>query len=108
RDYVAALALANRFLSAWQNQDEETGLLMLTQEAKRHSSEDRLQDFFVPEAATRRSYEIARGRRVRAGLYSFSVTLLEANSQRHGIQPRYSQIVVVRTGKDDWAIDKLP
>jgi hypothetical protein len=24
------------------------------------------------------------------------------------VHPRFSQIVVVNTGKDDWAIDKLP
>ncbi len=39
--YVSALAAANRFLQAWQNQDHETGLIMLTDDAKEHSSADR-------------------------------------------------------------------
>ena len=44
--YASALAAANRFLQAWQNQDHEAGLLMLTDVAKQHSSEDRLEIFF--------------------------------------------------------------
>ena len=47
REYVEALAAANRFLHAWQSQDHEGGLLMLTDEAKRRASEDRLQKFFL-------------------------------------------------------------
>ena len=43
---TSALAAANRFLQAWQNQDRETGLLMLTDDAKQASSEDRLEAFF--------------------------------------------------------------
>ena len=30
RDYVSALSAANRFLQAWQTQDHEAGLLLLT------------------------------------------------------------------------------
>ena len=43
--YMSALAAANRFLQAWQNQDHETGLLMLTDDAKQHSSADGLEAF---------------------------------------------------------------
>src|SRR5512143_2802276 len=45
-DYVSALATANRFLHAWQVQDHETGVLMLTDAAKQHLSEERLDAFF--------------------------------------------------------------
>src|ERR1700730_1509822 len=63
--YRSALATANRFLQAWQSQDHETGLLMLTDGAKHHSSEDDLRSFFSsgPDAA----YEIARGKKLKAG-----------------------------------------
>ena len=44
--YISALSAANRFLQAWQNQDHETGLLMLTDDAKQHSSEEGLEAFF--------------------------------------------------------------
>ena len=43
RGYSSALAAANRFLQAWQNQDHETGLLMLTDVAKQDSSQDRME-----------------------------------------------------------------
>ncbi len=110
QDYVNALAAANRFLQAWQTQDHETALLMLTDTAKRHSSEDRLQSFFSPRPATRQAYEIGRGRKLKPGRYTFPVALfaITASSGRSLARLRFSQIVVVRTGKEDWAIDKLP
>ena len=107
RGYVSALGTANRFLQAWQNQDNETGLLMLTDDAKQHSSEDRLEAFFSSGADA--AYEIARGKKMKAGRYAFPVTLFPFQSGTNGSgQPQKSQIVVVRTGKDEWAIDRLP
>jgi hypothetical protein len=107
RGYVSALGAANRFLQAWQNQDNETGLLMLTDDAKQHSSEDRLEVFFSSGADA--AYEIARGKRMKGGRYAFPVTLFPFQSGTTGAaRPQKSQIVVVRTGKGEWAIDRLP
>jgi hypothetical protein len=107
RAYISALAAANRFLQAWQNQDHETGLLMLTDEAKQHSSEDRLDSFFSSGAEA--AYEIARGKRMKAGRYAFPVTLFPfLSSAANSDRPQKSEIVVVQTGKDEWAIDRLP
>lgn len=107
RGYASALAAANRFLQAWQNQDHETGLLMLSDEAKQHSSEEQLEEFFAsgPDGA----YEIARGKRLKAGRYTFPATLFSARSGMEGkARFRRSVIVVVRAGEDEWAIDRLP
>ena len=110
--YVAALGAANRFLQAWQNQDHETGLLMLTDDAKEHSSEDHLESFFASGGDS--AYEIARGRKMKDGRYSFPVTLfpfrpvpLHPGAARPD-RPQKSAIVVVQAGKDEWAIDRLP
>ena len=56
------------------------------------------------------SYEIGQGKKVKFGTYSFPVTLFVIGTAKAAkpIRPRVSQIVVVRTGIDDWAIDKLP
>src|SRR6266478_6345031 len=81
--YVSALAAANRFLQAWQNQDHETGLLMLTDAAKQRSSEDRLEVFFT--SGLDAAYEIARGRKMKDGRYSFPVTLFP--SQKDTAKP---------------------
>jgi hypothetical protein len=107
-DYVSALAAANRFLHAWQTQDHETGLLMLTDAAKHHTSEDRLQQFFSPGPATQHAFEISQGKKLKTGRYTFPVALFGIREDQRWIYPRFSQIVVIRTGKDDWAIDKLP
>jgi hypothetical protein len=108
-NYVFALAAANRFLRAWQTQDHETGLVMLTDAAKHHTSEDRLQTFFSSESAAQPAFEINRGKKLKAGRYSFPVVLFDVASAPRKLQyPRHSHIVVVKTGKDDWAIDKLP
>jgi hypothetical protein len=107
RAYASALAAANRFLQAWQNQDHETGLLMLTDAAKHQSSEDRLEMFF--SSGSDSAYEIARGKKLKAGRYAFPITLFVFHSgTTWSDRPQKSEIVVVRTGKDEWAIDKLP
>ena len=107
-DYVSALAAANRFLHAWQTQDHEAGLLMLTNAAKRHTSEENLEVLFAGGPATQQAFEIRQGKKLKAGRYMFTVALFDIRRKQKWIQPRLCQIVVVRTVKDDWAIDKLP
>jgi hypothetical protein len=105
--YASALAAANRFLQAWQNQDHETGLLMLTDTAKQNSSQDRLEVFFA--SGHDAAYEIARGKKLKAGCYAFPVALFTSVAgMTNAARPQKSQIVVVRAGRDEWAIDKLP
>jgi hypothetical protein len=107
RDYPAALAAANRFLHAWQERDHETGILMLTDEAKQHISEALLEDFFSPEAASRRAYEIVRGKKLSGSRYAFPVALFEAPGKARSA-PRYSQIIIVKDGQAEWSVDKMP
>jgi hypothetical protein len=105
--YVSALATANRFLQAWQNQDHESGLLMLTDDAKERSSEILMEAFFSSGADA--AYEIARGKKVTAGRYTFPVTLFPLKSGASiPEKPQKSEMVVVQTGKNEWAIDRLP
>jgi hypothetical protein len=107
RGYASALAAANRFLQAWQNQDHETGLLMLTDAAKQNSSASRMETFF--SSGSDSAYEIARGKRLPDGRYTFPVTLFPYHADSNKAdQPQKSEILVVRAGKDEWAIDKLP
>jgi len=106
RDYRSALATANRFLHAWQAQDQETGLLMLTDAAKRGTSMDRLQSFFSP--GPQAAFEISRGRKLKTGRYAFPITLFATVPGKGPLPPRLSQLIVTRTSKDDWAVDKLP
>jgi hypothetical protein len=108
REYVSALASANRFLSAWQTQDHEAGIILLTDAAKQHVSEDRMQAFFAPGSSIQEGYEISRGKKLKPGRYVFPVALFEIGPDHKWVHPRFSQITVVNTGKDDWAIDKLP
>lgn len=108
-EYVAALATANRLLHAWQVQDQEAGLLLLTDAAKKHTSEDHLDRFFSSVGSSQEGFEINRGKRLRAGRYRFPVALWQTvPGKDHQPRSRFSEIVVVRTGKDEWAIDKLP
>lgn len=101
--YSSALAAANRFLHAWQNQDHETGIIMLTDSARQQTSPELLQAFFSPSSEA--AYEIARGKRMKSGEYVFPAVLFGASSAS---RPHYCTIVVIRSGKDDWAVDKLP
>jgi hypothetical protein len=106
-DYVSALATANRFLYAWQTHDQETGLLLLTNTAKKSTSEDRVTDFFSSNSPV--TYEISRGTKSKPGQYVFPIALYDSATMREKrCRPRYSRITVIRTGKEDWAIDTLP
>ena len=105
-NYILALAAANRFLHAWQALDYETGLVMLTDNAKRDISEPRLQAFLSP--GPQAAFELARGKKLHSRRYAFPVVLFGVRQDGKTIRPRLSELVVVRTGKDDWAIDKLP
>ncbi len=103
-DYVSALATADRFMHAWQTQDEEKGLMMLTDSVKQHWPEERLEAFFA--SADHAAYQISQGRKLKAGRYSFPVALLENVGTK--IRRRFSEVVVTQTGREDWAVDKLP
>jgi hypothetical protein len=106
-NYVSALAVANRFLQAWQTQDHESGLMMLSDAAKNQTSIDRLEKYFSPDATTPRAYQITHGQKLKTGRYRFPVALLELKTGRVP-RTRNSQLIVIQTGKDDWAVDKLP
>lgn len=103
-DYISALAAADLFFHAWQNHDQETGLLLLTNAAKQRTSPEQIESFF---SASRPAYEITLGKKLRRGRYRFAVALFETSSHRRANR-RYSELVVVRAGKNDWAIDNLP
>ena len=89
--YGPALAAANRFLHAWQTQDHETGIMMLTDSARQHASREQLQEFFSSGANE-------------AG-FVFPVVLFDTASSPH---PHFCRIIIVKAGKDEWAVDKLP
>jgi hypothetical protein len=102
--YSSALATANRFLHAWQTQDHETGIMMLSDAARQRVSPDQLQEFFSPAASA--AFEIEHGKRLNAGEYAFPVVLF--GLARSHDRAHICRIVVIRAGKDDWAVDKLP
>ena len=102
-DYVFALATVNRFLHAWQADDLETGMVLLSDRVRHSQDPERFEQFFA--GSTDRAFEIARGQGNR-GRYRFSVVLVTSISTR--VRRRFSEIIVVNTGKNDWVIDKLP
>ncbi|MBS1850985.1 MAG: hypothetical protein JST79_08740 [Acidobacteria bacterium] len=106
REYSAALAAANFFLHAWQIGDQENGIVILSDAVRRRTSPEQIETFFSPDPEA--AYEISRGKRRNPGRYSFPVVLFGAAGVRHGAGPRYSEIVLVRTGKREWVVDKLP
>jgi hypothetical protein len=108
-DYVIALSAANHFLHAWQTNDQETGILMLTDRLKQKTSQDLLSVFFSSTSYARQSFEIGRGRKLGPGRYRFPVTLFQNSGKATKMmRPQSSTLVVIRAGKDDWAIDRLP
>ena len=109
-DYIAALGTADRFLHAWQSQDEEAGVLLLSDRIRQRTPEDQVHSFFSSSTDTRSSYEIGRGKKLAAGRYQFPVALLQhsARSGQKWMHPLISALIVARSGKNDWVVDKLP
>jgi hypothetical protein len=104
-EYVSALSIANRFLTAWQSHDHEAGLLLLGDGAKQHTTEDRLTEFFSGNGS-QRAFLISMGKKIANGRYDFPVGLM--HSEGSSVHRRFSHILVIRAGKDDWAVDTLP
>jgi hypothetical protein len=104
-NYVAGLATANRLLDAWQNNDLAGAMPLITNRAKQQATEEGLDKLF--SGPTMRAFEISRGRSLRPDSYQFSIVLLQADDSGH-TRRRFAELVVINTGKNDWAVDKLP
>ena len=104
--YVLALAAADHFLQAWQAGDLENGMALLTGNAKNAANRDVVERFFSnPEPS---GYEINRGKLVKRGRYEFPVVLVTVPSRNVQVRRRFFSVVVVNTGNNDWAVDRLP
>ena len=102
-EYVFALAAANRFLYAWQTGDLEHATVQLSDHIRRSQTASQLEQYI--SSTKDRAFEIAGGRKIKSG-YSFPVVLVTSagdNSAR-----KFSAIMLVATGKNDWLVDKLP
>ena len=102
--YVFALAAANHFLHDWQAGDAENGMVLLSDSVRHSQNADKLEEFF--SNATNRAFEIARGHG-HQGRYSFPVVLVSLRGSSH-VTRKFSEIILVETGKNDWVVDKLP
>jgi hypothetical protein len=108
--YAAALAAADRFLQAWQSGDVENGMALLSTHARESATTDAIEKFFsnVNPAADHAAYEIGRGKLVKGGRYEFPVVFVSGASNNIRSRRRFSNLLMVDTGKNDWAVDKLP
>jgi hypothetical protein len=102
--YVAALGAADHFLQAWQAGDVESGMVLLTGHAKEAATTDAVDKFFSGMRPS--AYEIGRGKLLKRGRYEFPVVLV--STSKNQARRRFFRIVIVDTGKNDWAVDKLP
>jgi hypothetical protein len=105
--YGSALAMADRFLQAWQAGDVENGMVLLSSHAKESATAENVESFFSDAGAA--AFEITRGKLLKRDRYAFPVVLISGNGSKNGrVHRRFCRIVVVNTGHNDWAVDKLP
>ena len=105
-DYAPALAAADRFLEAWRIGDLEVGMSLLSSRVKEKVSESDIEKFFSSPSPL--AYEVDRGKRLRPGSYEFPVVLTGPAAGNAAARRRSSTIVVVKTGNNEWVVDKLP
>lgn len=101
--YLFALGTANRFLHAWQTDDLETATILLGERVRHSQDPEKFEQSFSGTAD--RAFEIARGQG-NSMRYRFPIVLVTRSGTR--ARRRFSEIVVVNTGKNDWVVDKLP
>jgi hypothetical protein len=104
-NYIAGLGTANRFLAAWQGNDQAAAMPLITNRAKQQSTEEGIDKLF--SGSSTRAFEITRGRALRQGRYQFSIVLLQEDDSGH-THRRFAELIITNTGKNDWAVDKLP
>jgi len=104
--YVSALAAADHFLQAWQSGDIESGTALLSSHAREAVTSEGVEAFF--SAPVPGAYEIERGKLLKRGRYEFPVVLVTETAKSTRAHRHFSSIIVVNTGNNDWAVDKLP
>ena len=77
--------------------------MMMSDHARQLVSPEQVQQFFSPDANA--AFEIEHGTRRKSGAYAFPVVLFGA-SPAHRVH--FGEIVIVRSGKNDWAVERLP
>jgi hypothetical protein len=80
-------------------------MILLTTRAKQSATTDGIERFFSDAGPS--AYEISRGKLLKPGRYEFPVVLVLGGASK-APRRRFSTIVVVNTGHNDWAVDKLP
>jgi len=78
-------------------------MVMLSDHIRHTQNPDQLEQFFL--SATDRAFEITRGRG-HPGRYSFPVVLVTPRGSH--VTRKFSEIILIETGKNDWVVDKLP
>jgi len=101
--YAFALGAANQFLHAWQTGDLENGMVLLSDRVRHSQNADKVEQFF--SNGTDRAFEITRGHG-HPGRYSFPVVLVTLRGSH--VTRKFSEVILVETGKNDWVVDKLP
>jgi hypothetical protein len=104
-NYIAGLGMANRFLAAWQSDDQAAAMPLITTRAKEQSTEEGVDRLF--SGSSNRAFEITRGHPLPEGRYQFSIVLLQTDDSGH-TRRRFAELIITKTGKNDWAVDKLP
>lgn len=104
--YVPALAAADHLLQAWQSGDLENGTALLSSHAKEAATTDVVEKFFVNPVSS--AYEIGRGKLLKRGRYEFPVMMVTEAAKNTRAHRHFSSIIVVNTGNNEWAVDKLP
>jgi hypothetical protein len=105
--YVPALAAADHLLQAWQSGDVENGTVLLSSHVKEAAAADTVEKFFSTSGPS--AYEVGRGKLLKRGRYEFPVVLMSGvGKDVRTRRLRFSRIIVVNTGNNEWAVDKLP
>ena len=103
--YVFALAAANHFLQAWQTGDLESGMVLLSDGLRHSQNADQMEDFLSNAKTKIRSFEITTGHG-HPGHYTFPIVLVTPRGSH--IIRKFSEITMIKAGKNDWVVDKLP
>ena len=110
-DYLAALAIADRFCEAWRAGDVGVGRMLLTRRLIRQHSDQRINDAIAARGNPRHeAFEIFDGQRLADGRFAFRVRLFLSYAGQSGQRIETPvELIIVAPGEDgQWRVDGFP
>ncbi len=109
-DYVSALSVADRFLTAWQWRRQDDGIALISGSLRKRMSEQDLRSYISGISNPHHeAFEICSGKKLDDGRMAFTIMLYEVYTGYPGVYPTGpSRLILSGDAQRGWLVDELP